>query len=333
MMIELIGAIGFAVATAGPGGVTAQVLPTVYEAGHFYATPETASGQRLKLLVDTGGGGAAGMYWITTTAAKRLQLRAAHCSLKGRSLPVAPLPTYAPGHGIPAPIGPCVDLMTVNDRGGMRDAEGMLGSPYLAGRTWTFDYPGRRLTLEPRDWRPAPAAHRSALGFRHDADGRAVAAFPRIVIHVDGQSLDMLLDTGATAHPSPAGAKASGTPTVNGIGVASYITTGQLERWHRAHPDWPVVDQGDDLIAAHPARLIEVPTVEIAGWSVGPVWFTERPDSNFHQYMASMMDKPPEGAVGGNVFEHFVMTLDYPASTAYFRCVRGCRAATPPPAP
>jgi hypothetical protein len=64
------------------------------------------------------------------------------------------------------------------------------------------------------------------------------------------------------------------------------------------------------------------------------VWFTERPDANFHKFMAQWMDKAPEGAVGGNVFRHFVMTIDYPRATAYFRCVRGCKpAATPPPAP
>ena len=47
-----------------------------------------------------------------------------------------------------------------------------------------------------------------------------------------------------------------------------------------------------------------------------------------------MMDKPVEGTVGANVFQHFVMTIDYPHATAWFRCVTGCKAiATPPPAP
>lgn len=32
---------------------------TTYETGHFYATPTTANGQRLKLAVDTGGDGCA----------------------------------------------------------------------------------------------------------------------------------------------------------------------------------------------------------------------------------------------------------------------------------
>jgi hypothetical protein len=80
------------------------------------------------------------------------------------------------------------------------------------------------------------------------------------------------------------------------------------------------VEQGDDLLgSARATRIIEVPEVRVAGWTVGPVWFTERPDASFHQFMAQWMDKPPEGAVGGNVFRHFAVTVDYPAAVAYFR--------------
>jgi hypothetical protein len=125
----------------------------------------------------------------------------------------------------------------------------------------------------------------------------------------------------------------SGLPTVDGSGVTSYILASVLDRWQRAHPDWRVVEKGDDLFGPqHPVRLIEVPRLEIVGWSVGPVWFTERGDQDFHALMDPMMDKPPQGAIGGNVFEHFRMTLDYPRRTAYFGCASGC-LATPPPVP
>jgi hypothetical protein len=209
--------------------------------------------------------------------------------------------------------------------GGSYDADGQLGAGYLPGRVWTFDYPAQRLTLESAGWHPDPASHPTALGFPRNAKGELASGFPRITIRVDGQPLDMLLDTGATAHPTAAGAKASGTPTVGGYGVTSYITASMLEHWHRAHPDWRVVDKGDDLFGAQRAtRLIEVPRVWVAGWSAGPVWFTERPDRAFHVFMSSMMDKQVEGAVGGNVLGHFAMTIDYPDAKAYFRCVTGC---------
>ena len=312
----------------GASADTAQVIPTTYEAGHFYAVPETRDGQRLKLLVDTGGGGG-GMYWITAAAAQRLHLPTSTCTLDTQ-LTVAPLPDYKRGHGLPSPLrGPCGKMLLINPR---YDVDGQLGAGYLPGHVWTFDYPAQRLSVGGTNWHTDASAHVVPLGFQRNDQGALISGMARIVIRVDDQSLDMLLDTGATAHPTAAGEKASGTPTVNGIGVTSYIVTSQLERWHRAHPDWPIVLQGDDLVAA--SRMIQVPQVQIAGWSVGPVWFTERTDNNFdqHEGMSAYMDKQVAGALGGNVFQHFVMTLDYPHRTAYFRCASGCRAI-PPPAP
>ena len=249
---------------------------------------------------------------------------------------VAQLPLYKVGQGLPLPgNGPCGSALLVFPQTDS-SYDGMLGAGYLPGRVWTFDYPAQRLTLEGSDWRPAPNAHRTPLGFPRNASGKPGSGFARITIRVDGQTLDMLLDTGATAHPTAAGKKASGTPTVNGEGAASYITTSVLERWHNAHPQWRVVADGDDAFGPKRAtRLIEVPNVEIAGWSVGPVWFTERSDRNFGiEGMSMYMDRIVSGAVGGNVFRHFAMTIDYPHEAAYFRCVTGCKpAATPPPAP
>ncbi|HEV2539596.1 MAG TPA: hypothetical protein VGU03_07790 [Frateuria sp.] len=311
-------------AAAPAGGV---VVPTLYQAGHFYAVPRTADGQSLKLLVDTGGGGSGGMYWLTQAAATRLQLKTGTCKLGGEPVAVAQPPAYKSGRGLPPPLpGPCGTALMIN--GGSYDVDGQLGAGYLPGRVWTFDYPARRLTLEGAGWHPDPASHSTALGFQRNAKGELASGFARITLRVDGQPLDMLLDTGATAHPTAAGEKASGTPTVGGYGVASYITTSMLEHWRRAHPDWRVVDKGDDLFGAQRAtRLIEVPRVGVAGWSAGPVWFTERPDHAFHVFMSSMMDKPVEGAVGGNVLGHFTMTIDYPGAKAYFRCVTGCTAS------
>ena len=314
-------------ATSAP--TTAQVLPTRFEAGHIYLVPETLSHQHLRLLADTGGG-----YAITSETAQRLNLKVRQQTIDGSKMDVADWPDFKAGQGFPAhpSLGRTVPVSPASQD--FIGADGTIGGPIFGGHTWTFDYPGERLTLQGTDWQPDAHARSTPLGFQKNDQGQVVGAYPRIIMRVDGQPVDMLLDTGATAHPSAAGEKASGTPTVNGIGVTSYITTNVLERWHKAHPDWRIVENGDDLGGAkHSERLIEVPKVEIAGWSVGPVWFTERSDRAFHDYMSSYMDKQVEGSVGGNVFGHFVMTLDYPHSTAYFSCVRGCVAATPPPAP
>lgn len=316
----------------------AQVLPTTFEAGHVFALPETVDGQRLKLLVDTGGGGSGGMYWIGKAAARRLHLKTAACAVDGERAPVYQLPNYKAGRGLPPPgDGPCGKVLLVFPRAG-NTYDGQLGAGYFPGRVWTFDYPAQRVSLEGSGWRPGSAMHQTPLGFPHDAKGKQASGFARITIRVDDRPLDMLLDTGASSYPTPAAAHISGTPTVHGEGVTSYITTGMLERWHKVHPAWRVVQNADTKAAAKPLkRIIEVPKVEIAGWLVGPVWFTEQPDRAYHEYMAQWMDKPTEGTVGGNVLRHFAMTLDYSRETAWFRCEQDCTPAagvtTPPPAP
>lgn len=325
LMLSLIAAAGLVASPA-----RAQEVPTVFEAGHFFATPETASGQQLKLLVDTGGGGVDGLYLLDVAATSRLKLKAGHCTLDGETVSIASLPAYKPGRGIPAPISTCAGAMAFEDPHPISLADGLLGSNYLNNRVWTFDYPAGKLLLQRGDWTPSKSLHAETLGFQKDAHGGRTRAFPRIAIRVDNQPLDMLLDTGATSVPSDLGKQVTGASTVNGFGVTSYITSSQLERWHAAHAEWRILEHGDKMFSRSSPRMIEVPTLEIAGWSVGPTWFTERPDASFHEGMASLMDKPTEGAVGGNVFRHFVMTIDYPKGVAYFDCTQGCQTVATP---
>jgi hypothetical protein len=331
-------ALGWIVALAGAQvspAAGSQLVPTIYEAGHFYATPETTDGHRLRLMVDTGGGGGnLGLYWFDLRTAQPLHLATRTCSLpeEGATLTVADPPAYKPGRSLPPPLpGACGVSVLIQNASGTSD-DGQLGASYFKGRVWTFDYPGQHLILESKDWKPGNDVRHTAMHFKQYSP-ESMGSYPRVTMVVDGQPVDMLLDTGATAHPTTTGKQASNTSTVNGFGVTSYIAKSVLERWHKAHPDWRIVQNGDDLNPKVKTRLIEVPAVDIAGWRVGPVWFTEQPDNAYHVYMAQWMDKPIDGALGGNVFAHFVMTLDYPSTTAYFRCVTGCKPFTPPPAP
>lgn len=320
-------ALTIAIALAG-ATTAAQTVPTQYAAGHFYATPTTTSGQALRLLVDTGGGGAGNLYWLTDVAPQKLQLTPATCKVDNHVLKVYNQPTYRPQAGIPPALGSCPGKVLVLPEKFAYD--GMLGSNYLGTRVWTFDYPHQVLRAEGSTWRHDPTAKPANLGFQHDDTGGVSAYFPRIVIRVDRIPINMLLDTGATAHPTAAGKAAAGTETeADGKGVTSYITTRMFDIWHKKHPDWKVVEQGDDLLPGYTARLIEVPKVQIAGWVVGPVWFTERPNKAFHKSMARLMDETPEGAIGGNVLSHFSVTLDYPRARAWFTCAQGCVAAPP----
>jgi hypothetical protein len=97
--------------------------------------------------------------------------------------------------------------------------------------------------------------------------------------------------------------------------ATSFITTEVFERWRKRHPEWRVVANAD---AVPGMAAIEVPLISVAGFEVGPVWFTQRPDRSFHAYMAQWMDKPTDGALGGSALQYFRVTADYPNGLAVF---------------
>lgn len=323
-----------AVASATANAQQRVEVPTAYEAGHFYATPTLQDGRSLRLVVDTGGGGGGGLFVFNREAVVRLGLATKPCTLDGQNADVVgPLP-YQPGRNLPVQNKTPCDAPALVIRGGadIEREDGQLGAGYLPGHVWTFDYPARKLWLEPGNWRPAQGMHRVPLGFPRDDKGVPLDGFARIAVDVGGETIHLLLDTGATAHPSDAG-KAAGTEvTAKGVGVTSYITTSQLERWHKAHPEWRVIAGGDDLMPVKGGmRLIEVPSLVVGAWRVGPIWFTERPDESFSTapgHMGSFMEGPIVGALGGNVYRHFRMTLDYPGANAWLACAQGCSAAS-----
>jgi hypothetical protein len=317
------------------------VIPTRFEADRVFALPRTRSGETIRFFTDSGGGG----NLLCRSAADRLHLKPTPIPPDpelegelGKNLGTISLPAFAPGAGVPANANGDAKLL-VNDcamgSAAMKASfgEGLLSSRWFDGRIWTWDYPGHTLTLQGSRWKPDPSAQRTPIGFRKASGNSPAFAMPRITITIDGQALDMLLDTGATGHPTPAGQDAQGGESVGGARATSFITTSVMNRWHAAHPDWTLIADGDDLFAPRmTARIIRVPEISIAGITVGPVWFTERADRNFREMMSSMTDRPVEGAIGGNALNHFAMTIDYPANAAYFRCTRDCKA-TPPPAP
>ena len=88
-----------------------------------------------------------------------------------------------------------------------------------------------------------------------------------------------------------------------------------FERWRKRHPDWRVIANAD---AVPGMSAIEVPRLSVAGFDVGPVWFTQRPDRSFHSYMAQWMDKPTDGALGGSALQYVRVTVDYPNGIAVF---------------
>lgn len=312
----------------GAAASAGQSLPASFESDRVYLEARGAQGERLRLYTDTGGG-----MFLKQEAVERLKLPLspledpdARRELGDRAR-ITRLPAFALEAGIPPPLADDGRLMVLPSAlagpqlPGTSQDDGILGQAWFGGRIWTWDYPGRRFRREAGDWKPSPDLRRLALGFKTDEHGTRVADFPRLQVSIDGRQHSLLLDTGAMTvlTPQALAELADGGPPER---ATSMIADSVFQAWRKAHPEWRVIENAQ---AGMGSAMIEVPEVIVAGYKVGPVWFTHRENRNFHDFMSSFMDARVDGALGGNAFRHFVMTVDYPGAAAYFRCVSGCR--------
>ncbi len=295
------------VTPAAAGAPRLRVIPTRYVADRWFARPITTAGDTLLLFLDTGGGGA----FLNKPALQRLGMKPRFIVVEEDSLFTGgPFPTFQEDAFIPPPI--CrnrVDGFGAKSVTEMEGADGFLGHPWFAGRVWVHDYPKRELAfyegkpaVRPFDAHTIPMTVK-APRFNH----------PRITVVVDGDSVPMLLDTGATSWLTDSAAAAmGGGPTIR---ASSFVSTTRWERWRAAHPEWRVIPAGEVRMKAD---LIEVPVLTIAGYDVGPVWFAKRPDRVYTNMMNPMMTAPIEASLGGAAFRTFRMTLDYPNQRVTF---------------
>ncbi len=274
-------------------------LPTRFSNGLIYVEPETSAGVKLTLLTDTGGG-----LYVTKQAVERTGMQP--ISVFGSML--TRLPAFRPTAWIPEVTG-AEKWMSVADMGG----DGMLGQRWFAGGVWTFDYPAQKLILHHQPFSPSPseAAHAIPLGFLHQF-GIRTGHHPRFTIRVAGEPIEALLDTGATVWLTPEATKMVGEPG-DSERATSFVSARLFDHWHKAHPEWRVINKGCEM---SDADLIEVPEIEVAGLHAGPVWFTCRGDGSY-AWMSSFMDAPISASIGGNFFRHFRLTIDYPNAIAY----------------
>jgi hypothetical protein len=283
-------------------------LPASFIADRIFVKLALESGDTLDLYTDTGGG-----LFVLREVAKRLGWQ---------DTTSVDLHDVAIDSFFPVPLGSQDERIPIVDPPANRALEfqGMLGQAWFADRVWTFDYASRKLLLRPEAFQPERGSQSVALGFQTDSTGKRAVSFPRISVIVDNDTLQLLFDTGATGALSPAAMQVIGD-TLPAVRATSFITTEVFRRWRERHPDWRVIPDADETVPA--MAMIEVPEIDIAGFRVGPVWFTERPDPNFHQFMSQWMDRRVDGALGGNAFRFFRVTLDYPAAVAHFVPVAG----------
>lgn len=294
------------------------ILPVRYDEHRFYVEPVTENGTKISFYTDTGGG-----TFIYKTAAERLNLSSTFLGKEGNTdIYAVQLPEFKPGISIPSVLQgegklPVYAPPATNSRAFGANWDGMLGERWFGGRVWTFDYPQKQLILRATgDVPQQKAQHQVSLGFKTDANGKRTINFPRIQVEIAGEILDLLFDTGATTNLSDS-AHAALNDNRAKERATSFIIASMFEKWRKKHSDWRVIEQAD-MIGDLREPMIEVPQIKIAGYEVGPVWFTCRRDGNFHQYMSQWMDKKVEGAIGGNALQHFRITVDYPKAIAVF---------------
>lgn len=294
-----------------------QVIPTVYLNERFFARPVTTLGDTVTMLLDTGDNSRfflaaiERLHWGVDTVQ----------TARGPSL-LTTLPEFLPGKGVPTPLpsarlGKRVVVVQPIDKFDTLMSTrtiGQLGQPWFDGRIWTFDYPGRRLLLHSRMPERRAEDREIAFDFRSDTLGRRVNATPRLPVEVDGDTLLLIFDTGATVWLTDS-AKAAMRDAIPAERSWSLVRAGTLRKWHQRHPSWLIVERAS---AINGSDMIEVPSIRLAGIDVGPVWFGTIPDRP-----ASAPPAPSslrlDGTLGGDALRFFSVTLDYPNRVARFR--------------
>lgn len=284
--------------------ITPRVLPTVFRADTVFVEPITTTGHQLELYVDSAGGD-----WIYQSTAD--EIGAAVITVAGETTwGSVELPPFRDEAWIPPPLPD--QHIQVNpdapDRDELRPPvgrSGMLGHRWFADRIWEIDYPRERMLLH--ESLPVTGGVGVPLAFAK-RDGVQPWNFARVQVVVDDQTIDLLFDTGAHTRLSDVAVQI-GEP--GSVIATSFIIDSIAARWAGQHPDWPVVLTAE---AGSGVSMIRAPSVRIGGHETGPVWFTQRADANFLEYMSQWTDHPVVGAVGGNAFRNWRMLIDYPAA-------------------
>jgi hypothetical protein len=327
-LLRMLSATPDAVCSAPIGG---RPVPADFVGNRIFVRWAAPGFQSLRLYSDTGGG----LLSLFPEAVRRLSLPVdtlnwTHGAEHGTQLRVripsalneALVPPVPSAHSIGLRVPPrdsTTVLLLVEYDGSPPDDEsgydwdGRLGSAWFANRVWTIDYPNRRMYFDgaksrvhadPSCWVP--------IGFQTDSMGRRTNDFPRIAARIDGEEIQFLLDTGAQTELTDSAWRRLGSNEPRHR-ATSFITSQRFEQWHRKHPEWLIVPNAEKPSGA---AMMRVPTIEVGGRQIGPVWFTERPDRNFRDFMSQYMDKPIEGALGGSAWRYVMLVLDYPGAKA-----------------
>ena len=309
----------------------AVLLPSLFINGErFYIKIPTVNGDTVLGFGDSGGG--VSMVMPATIDKLGLQGKVKRALLKGL-MPVKYIPfaDIVKDEDIPAPVHtgawvlrsplsmveePFLFVPTMDNelkfliRSMSLDI--FLGQNFFMGKAWTFDYINRQV------WLNTPIAASEVgkpgvqrIGFKKNKNGEKIFGHPSMYIEVNGELIEVLFDTGASIVLSDSGKVAFNTQekTLGG----SFIAKSIFDKWRKQHPEWKYYERADMS-----RDVIEVPSVKIGGYEVGPVLFAKRDDENWSEGMIQTMDRVVKGAIGGSALKYLKVVIDYNAELIRF---------------
>ncbi len=307
--------------------LTDRVIPTRYSVDRFFATAVLSRGDTAVLFTDTGSGT---FVWDAYIPYLELTVKDTITNARGVKTGLTPFPVFRADASLPTAITQTpqgtgllvypVDWHAQNNFVAWigRESQGQLGSNWFNGRVWTLDYPNRRLVLRGRssanDGEPG---REQPFYFNTDSAGRRIGHSGSVDVVIDGDTVAMLMDTGATVWLSSAALArvGDGGPSERS---STHLPNWMFVRLRERHPDWPVVERAD---LWYGLSLIRVPNVSIAGYEVGPTWFSVLRGPSTPPTAAPNAPawaRRSGGTVGGSLLKHFVVTLDYPRGVVRF---------------
>lgn len=294
--------------------VFAQPLPSTFEDNIIYLTPKIEGGEQLRIYTDTGGG------WnvISEELVNKYNWPIHEKQADEEIVKLVKMPTFEVTASIP--LGGLNNFMEgmlfiapsdVVDKY-EQDYDAFLGGRWHAEKIIQLNYLTQNILNLQRLPDDIAKYRQIGVGFQKGDDGNYTTAFPSISITIEDTEYKMLLDTGAMAVPREE-FKLALNSSYRRI-ATSFIVESVFHEWQRRYPNWLVLKNACEISGAD---MIRVPEIVIAGQILGPVWFTKRPDSNFHIYMSSMMDTKVDGALGGSALKYLDVIVDYPSESAY----------------
>jgi len=299
-------------------------MPTRYDAHRFLVTPVSPAGDTLSFIADTGGN----FTWIFEEKARELGLSEVNYETKGaysgvsEEFSVIESPNFREETRLPPPVYQDSHYVSVpmewNYRHGREYIEalyrgingGVLGNSWFATRTWRFDYEDQQLVWEEDGALPeVPPEQQVELTPVHGERGAAESGLMTLPIVVAGDTITVLLDTGATVVLTESASRKVGD-SGSTVRAGFHLGPDLYRKWRDEHPEWERIEGGCGTDGDY--DLIRVPEMRVGGHEIGPVWLNESA-MDFDRYNGA------QAAMGGAALKYFdAVTVDFKSGVGVF---------------